>query len=569
MQKKLDYLERYWKKNTFRPLQEEVIDHYLQGKDSIVLLPTGGGKSVCYQLPALLNEGQTIVITPLISLMQDQVNQLNQRGIKSMFFESIGGKKDLYRQLENARNGNFKIIYFSPERLTSSEFLNQIEKLPINGIAVDEAHCISEWGHDFRPAFMLIKKLRLLFPQAPIMALTATATPKVLKDITASLGLIQPKIFSTSFERKNIYYDVKHTEDKMVTLKRLLINSPNESVIIYCRSRFKTEYIAKELQSCGLKAGFYHGGLEAGQKKQILNNWKNNIYPIMVATNAFGMGINKSNVRKVIHMIIPESMESYYQETGRAGRDGRPSKAILLVHSSDKDRLENQFLSHLPDSKYLKQFYKKLCNYLQIAYGEGKGGDYKLNFKTFCDVYQFHPKKVHHCFRILEREGVLELQYMHEKHTHLKIKCSSAEAIERVTQGDNAARILQFLMRNYEEIFSKENQINVGKILDLLGLDFDEIKKQLSLMVKENIIDYKESSTDIKLYWKLPREDDYTINPLLKRTKAHNKLKANKIKFMLDYAFEEFKCKGNKILLYFGEKKTDTCLQCSAKSCVK
>ena len=569
MQKKLDYLERYWKKNTFRPLQEEVIDHYLQGKDSIVLLPTGGGKSVCYQLPALLNEGQTIVITPLISLMQDQVNQLNQRGIKSMFFESIGGKKDLYRQLENARNGNFKIIYFSPERLTSSEFLNQIEKLPINGIAVDEAHCISEWGHDFRPAFMLIKKLRLLFPQAPIMALTATATPKVLKDITASLGLIQPKIFSTSFERKNIYYDVKHTEDKMVTLKRLLINSPNESVIIYCRSRFKTEYIAKELQSCGLKAGFYHGGLEAGQKKQILNNWKNDIYPIMVATNAFGMGINKSNVRKVIHMIIPESMESYYQETGRAGRDGRPSKAILLVHSSDKDRLENQFLSHLPDSKYLKQFYKKLCNYLQIAYGEGKGGDYKLNFKTFCDVYQFHPKKVHHCFRILEREGVLELQYMHEKHTHLKIKCSSAEAIERVTQGDNAARILQFLMRNYEEIFSKENQINVGKILDLLGLDFDEIKKQLSLMVKENIIDYKESSTDIKLYWKLPREDDYTINPLLKRTKAHNKLKANKIKFMLDYAFEEFKCKGNKILLYFGEKKTDTCLQCSAKSCVK
>ena len=569
MQKKLDYLERYWKKNTFRPLQEEVIDHYLQGKDSIVLLPTGGGKSVCYQLPALLKQGQTIVISPLVSLMQDQVNQLNQRGIKSMFFESIGGKNDLYRQLENARNGNFKIIYFSPERLTSYEFLNQIEKLPIKGIAVDEAHCISEWGHDFRPAYRLIKKLRPLFPQTPIMALTATATPKVLKDIRASLGLIQPKIFSTSFERKNIYYNVLHAEDKMATLKSLLINSPNESVIIYCRSRFKTEYIAKEIQSWGLKAGFYHGGVEVKQKKQIYNNWKNNIYPIMVATNAFGMGINKSNVRKVVHMIMPESMESYYQETGRAGRDGRPSKAILLVHSSDKDRLENQFLSHLPDSKYVKQFYKKLCNYLQIAYGEGKGGDYKLNFKSFCDVYQFHPKKVQHCFGILEREGVLELQYMHEKHTHLKIKCSPAEAIERVTQGDDAARILQFLMRNYEEIFSKENQINLGKILDLLSLDLDEIKKQLILMEKENIIEHKQSITDIKLYWKLPREDDYTLNPLLKRTKAHNKLRANKIKFMLDYAFEEFKCKRNKILLYFGEKKTVTCLQCSAKSCKK
>ena len=569
MQKKLDYLERYWKKNTFRPLQEEVIDHYLQGKDSIVLLPTGGGKSVCYQLPALLNQGQTIVISPLVSLMQDQVNQLNQRGIKSMFFENIGGKNDLYRQLENARNGNFKIIYFSPERLTSYEFLNQIEKLPIKGIAVDEAHCISEWGHDFRPAFRLIKKLRPLFPQTPIMALTATATPKVLKDIRASLCLIQPKIFSTSFERKNIYYDVLHAEDKMATLKSLLINSPDESVIIYCRSRFKTEHIAKEIQSWGLKACFYHGGVEVRQKKQIYNNWKNNIYPIMVATNAFGMGINKSNVRKVVHMIMPESMESYYQETGRAGRDGRPSKAILLVHSSDKDRLENQFLSHLPDSKYVKQFYKKLCNYLQIAYNEGKGGDYKLNFKSFCDVYRFHPKKVQHCFGILEREGVLELQYIHENNTHLKIKCSPAEAIERVTKGDDAARILQFLMRNYEEIFSKENQINLGKILDLLSLDFDEIKKQLSLMEKENIIEHKQSITDIKLYWKLPREDDYTLNPLLKRTKAHNKLRANKIKFMLDYAFEEFKCKRNKILLYFGEKKTVTCLQCSAKSCKK
>ncbi len=569
MQKKLDYLERYWKKKTFRPLQEEVIDHYLQSKDSIVLLPTGGGKSVCYQLPALLYQGQTIVISPLVSLMQDQVNQLNKRGIKSMFFESIVDKNDLYRQLENARNGNFKIIYFSPERLSSAEFLNQIGKLPIKGIAVDEAHCISEWGHDFRPAFRLIKNLRPLFPQTPIMALTATATPKVLKDISTSLGLIQPKIFSTSFERKNIYYDVLHAEDKMATLKRLLINSPNESVIIYCRSRSKTEHIAKELQSLGLKAAFYHGGVEARQKKQILKNWKNDIYPIMVATNAFGMGINKSNVRKVVHMIMPESMESYYQETGRAGRDGRPSKAILLVHPSDKDRLENQFLSHLPDSKYVKQFYKKLCSYLQIAYGEGKGGDYKLNFKSFCDVYQFHPKKVQNCFGILEREGVLELRYMHETLTHLKIKCSPAEAIERVTQGDDAARILQFLMRNYEEIFSKENIINLEKIVDLLGLDFDEIKKQLSLMEKENIIEHQQSNTDIKLYWKLPREDNYTLNPFLIRTEEHNKFKANKIKFMLDYAYEEFKCKRNKILLYFGEKKIVTCLQCSAKSCKK
>ncbi|MEK9517254.1 MAG: RecQ family ATP-dependent DNA helicase, partial [Flavobacteriaceae bacterium] len=255
MEKILDYLQQYWKSNAFRPLQKEVIDHYLQGKDSVVLMPTGGGKSVCYQLPALLNQGQTLVISPLVSLMQDQVNQLNQRGIKSMFFESLGGKNDIYRQLENARNGNFKLIYCSPERLTSGEFLHQIEKLPIKGIAIDEAHCISEWGHDFRPAFRLIKNLRPLFPQTPFMALTATATPKVLKDISTTLGLIHPKIFHTSFERKNIHYEVLHSEDKMGTLKKLLTNSPNESVIIYCRSRSKTEHTAQQLQRWGLKAG--------------------------------------------------------------------------------------------------------------------------------------------------------------------------------------------------------------------------------------------------------------------------------------------------------------------------
>lgn len=569
MEKILDYLQQYWKSNAFRPLQEEVINHYLQGKDSVVLMPTGGGKSVCYQLPALLNQGQTLVISPLVSLMQDQVNQLNQRGIKSMFFESLGGKNDIYRQLENARNGNFKIIYCSPERLTNGEFLHQIEKLPIKGIAIDEAHCISEWGHDFRPAFRLIKNLRPLFPQTPFMALTATATPKVLKDISTTLGLIHPKIFHTSFERKNIHYKVLHSEDKMGTLKKLLTNSPNESVIIYCRSRSKTEHTAQQLQRWGLKAGFYHGGLEARQKKQILEDWKNEIHPIMVATNAFGMGIDKSNVRKVVHMIMSESMESYYQETGRAGRDGHPSTAILLVHPADKDRLENQFLSHLPDSNYLQRFFKKLCDYLQIAYGEGEGEEYKLNLKGFCDAYQFHPKKAQHCFGILDREGVLELQYMHETQTHLKIKCSPAEALDRTTQGDDAARILQFLMRNYEELFRKEKKINLGQIVDLLGLGFDEIQKQLSLIDKENIVEYQQSSTDIKLHWKVPREDHYTLNPFLKRTTAHNQLKINKIAFMLDYAFEKSKCKRNKILFYFGEKKSDTCQQCSAKSCQK
>lgn len=569
MDKMLDYLKQYWKSNSFRPLQEEVIQHYLKGKDTLVLMPTGGGKSVCYQLPALLKEGQTLVISPLISLMQDQVNQLNQRGIKSMFFESQGGKNDIYRQLENARNGNFKLIYSSPERLTSAEFLNQIEKLPLNGIAIDEAHCISEWGHDFRPAFRLIKNLRPLFPHITFMALTATATPKVLKDINSALGLIHPKIFSTSFERKNIHYEVRQVEDKMGTLKKLLISSPSESVIIYCRSRSKTEHTAQQLQRWGLKAGFYHGGLEARQKKQMLEDWKTEVQPIMVATSAFGMGIDKSNVRKIVHLIMSESMESYYQETGRAGRDGLHSEAVLLVHPSDKDRLENQFLSHLPTTEDIKRFFKKLCDYLHIALGEGEGEEYKLNFKNFCAAYQFNPKKAQHCFGILDREGVLEMQYMHETQTHLRIKCSPSEALKRTEQGDDAARILQFLMRTYEELFRKEKKINLGQLVDLLGLGFDKIQKQLSLMNKENVLEYQQSNTDIKLYWKVPREDRYTLNPFLKRIRVHNQLKADKIAYMLDYAFEKAECKRNKILRYFGEKKSDNCNQCSAKSCHK
>ena len=569
MEKILDYLKQYWKSNSFRPLQKQVIDHYIKGKDTVVMMPTGGGKSVCYQLPALLKEGQTLVISPLVSLMQDQVNQLNQRGIKSMFFESHRGENGIYNQLENARNGNFKLIYCSPEKLTNEAFLHQIEKLTIKGIAIDEAHCISEWGHDFRPAFKAIKNLRTLFPQIPFMALTASATPKVLEDIITELGLVDPKVFRDSFERQNIRYQVLYTEDKMGALKKILSSAPKASVIIYCRSRTKTEHTAQQIRRWGLKAGFYHGGLDPRQKKQCLEDWKKETQPIMVATNAFGMGIDKSNVRKVIHLIMPESMEAYYQETGRAGRDGLSSEGVLLVHPGDKDRIENQFLSHLPDSKFLRQFFKKLCGYLGIAYGEGQGKKYRLNLKNFCDTYQFHPKKTKYCFGVFDREGILELKHNYETQTYLKIKCNSSVALRRCENRDDGARILQFLMRNYQELFSKEKKINIGQMGELLGLSFDQISKQLSLMNKEHILQYDQSITDISLYWKVPREDNYTLNPFLNKIATQNELKVNKMAFMFNYAFERSECKRNKILSYFGEKIPDTCEQCSAKSCQK
>ena len=568
MENILDHLKKYWNSTAFRPMQREIIIHYMKGKDTVVLMPTGGGKSICYQLPSLLRRGQTLVISPLISLMQDQINQLNKRGIKSMFFESYRGKNDIYRQLENARNGNFKMLYCSPERLDNKEFISQLDMLHITSIAIDEAHCISEWGHDFRPSFKSIKKLRSIFPRVPFIALTATATPKVLDDIIRELDLIKPKIFKKSFERKNINYQILYTEDKIGELKKIL-TKPEASVIIYCRSRSKAESTVNDIQRWGMKANFYHGGLEAELKKKRLEDWKNETYPIMVATNAFGMGIDKSNVRKVVHLLIPESMESYYQETGRAGRDGLCSEGILLVHPSDKNRLQNQFLSHLPNSKYLKLVFKKLCDYLKIAYGEGKGQEYKLSFNDFCSTYEFNPKKAHQCLDIFNREGIFELQQIHETQTYLKIISNPSEALKRSRQVDTASQILQFLMRNYKGLFWKEKKINLGHVGNQLGFGINEIQEKIGLLAKENILEFDNSNKDIKLYWKVPREDHYTLNRFLKRIMNQNQLKADKIAFMLDYAFDKSECKRNKILGYFGEKKSDDCQNCSYEACQK
>lgn len=568
MDKLHEALNRYWNSKSFRPLQKQVISNYLMAKDTVVLMPTGGGKSICYQLPALLSDGLTLVISPLISLMQDQVDQLNQRGIKSMFFESNRGKNDIDRQFENARNGGFKLIYSSPERLVNRSFLEQLKNLNIVGIAVDEAHCVSEWGHDFRPSFMAIKNLREVFPKVAFMALTATATPEVLEDIKGGLGLEHPQVFRNSFERSNIHYRVGHAEDKMGEIKKIL-SDPNESMIIYCRSRSKTELMSQQLKRWGYKASYYHGGLEGSLKKQRLVDWKAETTPIMVATSAFGMGIDKSNVRKIIHLMMPESMEAYYQETGRAGRDGIDSTAILLVHPSDKTRLNDQFLSHLPDSSFIKRFFEKLTTTLNIAYGEGAGEEFKVNLNDFCDRYNFHPKKTLECLKILDREGVLELQQAYETQTYVKIVSSASVASQRAENVDDAGRILQFLMRNYQEIFRKEKKINLGQIVDLVGISFEEILKKLEGLKKDNIVDFQHYNTDLKLYWKVPREDQYTLNPFLKRIKAHHQQKADKIGFMIDYAFDNGECKRNKILRYFGEKKSDLCKQCSARSCRK
>ena len=384
-----EILKKYWGFDSFRSQQEEIINRVLENKDTVALLPTGGGKSLCYQLPAFLTEGCTLVISPLIALMQDQVDQMNAKGIKSMMLTNT---QPLNIQLDNCQYGDFKLMYCSPEKVLSKEFRQRIKELKINRIAVDEAHCISEWGNDFRPAFKQINKLRDLLPDIPILAVTATATPIVLSDIIKSLNLKDSCLFQESFVRPNIRINSISTEDKFGTLIKILSGNP-DSGIIYCGSRKTTEQVVKILEQNSISCAYYHGGRTTSERKELLQNWLSEKTKIMVATNAFGMGVDKSDVRTVIHLNLPSSIENYYQEIGRAGRDGNNANAYLLFQASDKKRTREQFLQSLPDKKFIKTCYKNLCNYLNIAYGEGNDLINNLSLKEFCKTYNLNPKK--------------------------------------------------------------------------------------------------------------------------------------------------------------------------------
>ena len=568
MKNNLDLLKKYWQNDEFRPMQKEIIEHYQSGKDTVVVLPTGGGKSICYQLPAIIQEGLTLVISPLISLMQDQVNQLNERGIKAMFFDNNTLKSPIDHQFDNAKYGNFKLVYSSPERLLNESFLNQIKSLKIHGIAIDEAHCVSEWGHDFRPAFKTIKNLKQLLPGVPMIALTASATKEVLKSISFDLGMRTPKVFKSSFERKNIQYQVFSPKNKIDFIKKSLKNK-RESCIIYCNSRKETEYTAMKLQDLGISCDYFHGGLNNEIKKQKLVEWKNEKTLIIVATSAFGMGIDKENVRKVFHIMIPESIESYYQETGRVGRDGKPSSAILLVDPNDQKRIYNLYLQNLPNKNDLENFFKKLSNYLQIPFGEGQGKLFKLNHKDFCDTYKFHPKKIFNCFKFFDREGIFEFQQLYQSQTFIMLTCSQKQAVKRIQRNDDGALIIHFLMRNFEDIFRNKKKININQFSGFLNINIEKIRKNLKLLEQQNIIKFELINTDINLFWKAPREDQFTLNPLLKRLEEYTHQKKNKVQKMIEYAFDLNKCKRNSLLNYFGEFKENVCKNCSANSCIQ
>ena len=560
----LKILEKYWGFREFRPQQHEVIESILEGKDTLTLFPTGGGKSICFQVPALIKEGICIVVSPLISLMEDQVNALQQKNIKAMAITGGISYTDLDRNLDNCIFGNFKFLYLSPERLQQEIVRERLKQMNINLIAVDEAHCISQWGHDFRPAYRNISDLRELLPDVNIAAFTATATKDVVKDICEQLHFEDPKIHQKSFERTNLQYEVIKTEDKYFRLTQIL---GDDSAIIYVRSRNATQEISQFLNKHGITAAAYHGGLKKEEKSKKFEQWLTNKISVMVATTAFGMGIDKPDVRTVIHIDLPESMESYFQEAGRAGRDGKPSRAIILTNSGDIPVLKNQFLNNLASVEDVKLLYRKLNAYFRIAFGEGENTEHDFNFASFCHQYHFNSHKAFNALQLLDRCSILRLSQNYQKRTEIQILLTGNHLDNYLDENPRYANLLRTVLRNYGGVFENLISFNLASVCEKANLSEKESLKIFEELNEKEIIEFNLSKHDASITFLVPREDDSTINPVASFIKEYNKTKRDKIEAVLEFVQNDNVCKQVQLLKYFGEKDAPPCRKCSV--CLK
>lgn len=562
MSKALDILSTYFGHAQFRPVQEEIVSKVLQKENVLALLPTGGGKSICFQVPALAQEGICIVISPLIALMQDQVNNLKAKGIKAMALASGISYEDLDKQLDNCIYGNYKFLYLSPERLQQEIVLARIEQMPVNLIAIDEAHCVSQWGHDFRPSYLNIKVLKSIHPQTNWIALTATATEHVVKDIVRFLELENPSIIKKSFARKNIAFLVEKFEDKDYALHQQLVRTPGSS-IVYVRSRRETIRLSQFLQQQKISAAAYHGGISSTEKKERLQEWLQNKTRVVVATNAFGMGIDKADVRTVFHYHLPESMESYFQEAGRAGRDGAPSKAIILFKNSDIDRVQEQFIQNLPDVKFVKNIYRKLQRYFSIAYGEGHETTHDFSFNEFCMRYALNSTKTYQTLQLLDRTSIVKLSKQFRKKIEVQFIISSNQVLHLWQNSKKYEALIKVLLRTYPGLFEQKTTINILLLQKKSGLSESLITQLLTDLHKEEIIELKMEKHDASITFLVPREDDHTINPIAKYIQQQYRLKKDQVSAILAFVTNEQVCKSVQLLSYFDEKNTEECGICS------
>ncbi|MEM5538081.1 RecQ family ATP-dependent DNA helicase [Olleya sp. AS48] len=558
----INILERYWKFTDFRPLQEDIINAVINNEDTFALLPTGGGKSVCFQIPALAKEGICIVISPLVALMKDQVNALLNKGIKAIALTSGIPNKEIDTLLDNCIYGNYKFLYLSPERLQQELVQDRIRQMNVNLIAVDEAHCISQWGNDFRPAYKNINILRQLHPTVNVIALTASATPEVVEDIITELDFISPKVFKQSFYRPNIAYMVFEEEDKYFRLEAILLKNKQPS-IIYVRNRRLTLEITQYLESKNISSTYYHGGLNNTMKDLHLNDWLSSKKQVMVATNAFGMGIDKSDVKTVIHINLPDSIESYFQEAGRAGRDEAKAYAVILKNNNDNTTLNNQFLKVLPTVDFVKIVYRKLFSYFQISYGEGAYQTFDFNFNEFCKTYKFNTVTTYNALNILDNTSIITLSKQFNKRIEVQFLISSHALFKYLDAHKDFEIIIKSILRTYGGIFEHSTKINSSLISDKAGIKEMRLVYVLEQLAKDEVITLLINKTDAQITFIEPREDEKTINRIASIIKQQNTLKQKQVQAVLDYINNDQLCKSIQLLTYFGEKDVQPCGICS------
>ena len=561
MKSPLEILNTYWGHTAFRTPQKEIIDAILKREDSLVLLPTSGGKSICYQIPALVMDGICIVISPLIALIQDQVNSLKEKNIKAIALTSQLSQDEIVIAFDNLQFGGIQFLYLSPEKLQSKFIQDKIKQLQVSLIAIDEAHCISEWGHDFRPSYLELKILKELQPTATCIALTATATQQVLEDIQLNLELEDAHVFKKSFQRSNLGYHVLKTEDVYGKLSQLLKRAKG-SVIVYTNNRKQTQEVSQFLNRNDFKSSFYHGGLSHAEKNEAYLNWMHDKTPIMVATNAFGMGIDKPNVRVVIHINTPNSLENFIQEAGRAGRDNENSHSVLITNDAILHETTTKFKGNIPSVKFIKKVYFNLNQFFNIALGEMPFESFDFSLQKFCALYQLNLLQTYNAIKILERENVLQLDENYSKKSSFKFSVSNQQLFNYLDNYPSKNEFIQLILRSYGGVFEHYTIINEYVLSKKLNRSKNEIIKNLKELQEQGIIKYSYADTTSKLNFMVVREDDYTINRISKNIEQQNNLKYEKLKAVIDFIQNKQTCRTIQLLSYFNETARTPCGTC-------
>ena len=555
-------LQQYWGYPSFRPLQEDIVDSVMAGKDTLALLPTGGGKSICFQVPAMAMEGLCLVITPLIALMKDQVAHLVDKGIPAAAIYSGMHPDALELAYNQAAYGRLKFLYVSPERLQTNAFIEALRKLKVCLLAVDESHCISQWGYDFRPPYLKIADIRPYMPKTPVLALTATATAKVVDDIQFRLGFKQKNVFQSSFERKNVTYNVFHEADKYGVLRRKLEAMKEGSAIVYVRNRKRTQVIADWLNSVGISATFYHAGLDAKTRDQRQDLWMKGKVKVIAATNAFGMGIDKPDVRLVIHIDLPDSIEAYFQEAGRAGRDLKPSEAFLLVSPADIKKLQENLIQSFPELDRIKLIYNALGNYFSIPVGAGENMSYPFVIGDFANRYGFSIIEVFHTLKILEKEGFLVLSDSFDEPSKVMIKASRDDIYGFQVNNPQYSELVRYMLRSLPGVMSDFVKVNEEMMAKKIGVPVEKVIEQLKKLETYNFLSYAQRNDKPQILF-LSEFVDAKHFGLSKENYYDRKKDAEeRVKAVVDFVNNDEECRSVQLLRYFNEKTRKTCGRC-------